>query len=124
MSKRRMDPYRVYRHRPAGGVVSRIDDELIVETERRPLPERVRVIGLERFLRAVVESTIPDQDSQSAGGEVGAGDWGQATHHATQADMVMWPAPPLSLQDPSQRPALAAIRPAKDLILSGTPTRA
>src|SRR5580704_17603349 len=120
MSKRRMDPYRVYRHRPAGGVVSRIDDELIVETERRPLPERVRVIGLERFLRAVVESTIADQDSQSGGGEVGAGDRGQAAHH----DMVMWPAPPLSLQDPSQRPALAAIRPAEDLILSGTPTRA
>src|SRR5271170_4872499 len=122
MSKRSMDPYCVYRHRSAGRIVSRIDDELIVETERRPFPECIGVKGFEYSFRAVVELAVADQDSQPAGGEVRAGDRGQTSNHTAEAEIVMRPPPQFSLQHPSERQTFAAIRPAEDLIPSGAPT--
>jgi hypothetical protein len=75
-SKRGVGPYGVYGDRAAVRIVCGVSDELIVEAERQPFLDAKRVVGFAHRLFAVVESTIADQYSQSAGSEVGASYWG------------------------------------------------
>jgi hypothetical protein len=53
-SELRVEPARKYMDRPAVGIVSGVDDELIVEREARPVVQTVRVKGLQDLLRPVV----------------------------------------------------------------------
>jgi hypothetical protein len=50
------------RNRSPVGIVSRIDDELIVEGKRCPFVEAVGVISFEDLLRTIVELAIADQN--------------------------------------------------------------
>ena len=55
--------------RAAIGIVGGIGDELVVRRQRDRLVERIRVVGFEDALLAVIELPVADQRAEPAGGE-------------------------------------------------------
>ena len=61
--KFRVKARRIDRDGSAVGVVSGIDEILIIEREGRPLVDAVRVVGSQHLFRAVLEGAVADEDS-------------------------------------------------------------
>src|SRR5215469_3593937 len=56
--------------RPAGAVIARIRDVLIVRAQLYPPSDLEAVIGLEGLLIAIVQRTIAEDETAAAGGEI------------------------------------------------------
>ena len=80
--------------RPAIGVVSGVDDELIVEGKPRRGSEGVTVIGLDDLLKAGIRQlSVADDDTQSSGIQKGLVHAGNAVDDTGNADRIVGPAP-------------------------------
>src|SRR5262245_58708342 len=123
-SEFRMKPAGEDGDRAAVGVVARIEKQLIVEGERRPLVDAPGVVRLHDILPAIVEAPVANQNPQATGLEVGPRLARQSLAHAGNTDPILGPAPAGALQHGAERNAVADIGPADDLDLSWTPARA
>ena len=52
-------------------IEGRVGDELVVERDVDAREERVVVVDLDVFLRAIVERTVAGEDADAAGGKIG-----------------------------------------------------
>src|SRR6187397_3135434 len=82
-----------HRYRSAIRVVGDIGDELVVERQRRPLVDVVRIEGLDDFLGTIVDLAVADQDAEAADCEEIAVVPGERVDRARKADLVVGPAP-------------------------------
>src|SRR6516164_7044978 len=81
-------------HRPAIGIVGRIAEELVVESEAGRGRHRIAVIGLENPFRAVVgQLPVTDQDTKTTGIEERDVVVADAVDHAGNANDVVRPTP-------------------------------
>ena len=86
-------------YRAAIGVVGRVDDELIVDSNPRRGGKRVAVIRLDDLLEAGMRQLpVADEDAQSAGIEKGLMHAGNAVDDAGKADRIVRPAPLLAVE--------------------------
>src|SRR6516164_3639874 len=81
-------------HRPAIGIVGRIAEELVVESEAGLGRHRIALIGLENPFRAVVgQLPVTDQDTKTTGIEERDVVVADAVDHAGNANDVVRPTP-------------------------------
>src|SRR5207247_596296 len=68
-SEFRVQPGGENRNRAAVGVVRGVDEELIIEGERRRFVDLVGIIGLQNFFFAVIELAVANEQAEAAGRE-------------------------------------------------------
>src|ERR1700704_5680905 len=82
-----------HRYRSAISVVGEIGDELIVERQRRPLVDVVRIEGLEDLFRTIIDLAVADQNAEAANREEIAVIPRERIDRAGKADLVVGPSP-------------------------------
>ena len=68
-SEFRVQPGGENRNRAAVGVVRGVDEELIIEGQRRRFVDLVGIIGLQNFFFAVIELAVANEQAEAAGRE-------------------------------------------------------
>ena len=122
-SKLAVQPCRKDRHRPAVGIVGRIDHELIIRRQREILVDGVGVIGLENPLVVVVEPAVADQETEAAGGEEIAMRAGEPVDGAAESDRIVRTAPIASLHRQARRQAAVDVGERQDFVAAVVPAQ-
>src|SRR3977135_2065969 len=94
-----------HRHRSAIRVVGDIGDELIVEGQRRPLVDVVRIKGLNNFFRTIIDPAVADQNAEARACEEIAVISGELVDRAGKADLVVGPSPSRAADGGAEREA-------------------